>query len=160
MLVTFRELSDLRNSSIIAFIFLIIFFGLAFYDFGSYISILAFAFYLVFNLKWLYGCYIIFARITKLNSSTPKKVVLDNFVPLICFYRPYYNILELINFAKLNTLPAYFNWLSQIISLVYIVIKAFGDQNFDFLYFTASAWVGFSFYLYQGVNSKIKSLAK
>ena len=158
MSVTFREYFDLKNNSIVALLSLISFFGLFIADFGTTISILVFAIYLVFNLRWLYSAYSLFGRETNNSSSTPKKVILANFVPVVCFYRPFYNILELLKFAGKNKVLAYFNWFLQLVSIVYAVVKAFSDQDFSFLYFTIFAWVCFSFYLYQGVNSKVENL--
>jgi hypothetical protein len=160
MSVTLREFTDAKNDSIVAFCTLLVFFGLVFSEFGIYISLLALAIYLVFNLKWLYSTYFLYSKETKHNSSTPKKVILANFIPFVCFYQPYYHIIELLRFAGRNTFPAYFVWVSQLISLVFAVFKAFGDQDFSFLYYIGFVWLGFSFYLYQGVNRRIESLVK
>lgn len=158
MSVTFREFTDTKNYSLVAFCSLLVFFVLVFSEFGSYISISALAFYLVFNLVWLHSVYSIYARETSQNISTPKKVVINNFIPFICFYSSYYNIIELLNFADKNPIPAYSNWFLQIFSLVLSVVQVFGNQDFSFIYFTAFIWLGFALYLYQGVNSKIQSL--
>jgi hypothetical protein len=158
MSATFREYTDAKNCSIVAFCSLLVFFILVFTEFGIYISISALAFYLVFNLVWLHTAYSTFARETSQNSIHPKKVLINNFIPFVCFYSPYYNIIELLNFANQNTIPAYFNWFLQIISLIFAVIQAFGDQDFRFFYFTAFVWLGFALYLYHGVNGKIQSL--
>ena len=158
MSVTYREFLELRTSSIIALSALIVFFGLVILEIGSYTSILFFAVYLVFNLKWLYSSYSIFADETKLNTNSPKKAILANFIPLICFYTPYYNIVELLNYSNKKPIFGYINWTSQLVSIPYIIFKAFGDQNFDFLYITVFIWASFSLYLYHGVNTKIRKL--
>ena len=158
MSITFREYVELKTSSIIAFSGLVTFFELVFFGFGSYISILVSAIYLVFNLRWLYSSYSIFANETKLNTLTPKKVVLVNFIPLICFYKPFYSVIELLNYSNKKPIFGYVNWTAQLISIPYIIFEAFGDQNFDFLYITSFIWASFSLYLYQGVNTKIQKL--
>jgi hypothetical protein len=160
MSITFREFIDAKNDSIVAFCSLFAFFGLVFSEFGIYVSLLALAIYLVFNLKWLYSAYFLYSKETKHNSSTPKKVILANFIPIICFYKPYYHIIELLRFAGRKTFPAYFIWVLQMFSVVFAVFKAFGDQDFSFLYFIGFVWLSFTFYLYQGVNSKIENLIK
>ncbi len=160
MSVTYRDFLELRMSSIITLSALIVSFGLVILEIGSYTSILFFAVYLVFNLKWLYSSYSIFANETKLNTSSPRNVVLFNFIPLICFYNPYYNIIELLEYSNKRAIFGYINWTAQLISIPYIIFKAFGDQNFDFLYITVFIWASFSLYLYHGVNNKIRKLVR
>jgi hypothetical protein len=160
MSVTLREYSNQKNNSIVALCSLLFFFTLTFFDLGLYTSIMAFVFYIVFNLRWLHNSYTIFVRESENATSTSKKTVIVNFIPFVCFYQPYYNIIELLKFANRNILPAYFNWFLQLVTIVYLVVQAFGDQNFEFIYFTMFVWAGFAFYLYQGVNSRVYQLMK